>query len=267
MLFTTVMACGFAACGDDDDEVIVDPIIDNNVDKITYDGIVVTIDVNGNANGGHRFVKIDETNYFIDDIKYTVKNGDLVVSGYYKYNGTFKGEANLITQLIYNGKKMNVVAIERDAFLNCQTITSVIIPPSVTTIGYYAFQNCPALTSVKIPENVTTIEAWAFRGCTALSSVTIPNSVIEIGGQAFYDCNNLIAVYMGNGVKKIGYDAFKYCNKLIIVSIKSKTPPTIGIDSFSNRRNAYLYIPIGCKIQYETAKYWEDFGNIVEVDV
>ena len=88
MLFTAILACGVSACGDDDDKVIVDPIIDNKVDKITYDGIVVTIDVNGNANGGHRFLKIDETNYFIDDIKYTVKNGDLVVSGYYKYNDT-----------------------------------------------------------------------------------------------------------------------------------------------------------------------------------
>ena len=260
-----VAATTFTSCGDDDDNNdIVDPIVDNNDNKITYDGIVVTIDANGNADGGHRFIKIDDTNFFIDEIKYTVQDGDLVVSGYYKYDNKFKGEAEFITQLIYNGKKMNVVAIKNDAFLNCNVITSAIIPPSVKKIGYYAFQNCPALTSVTIPENVTTIEAWAFRGCTALKTVTIPNSVTEIGGEAFDHCSSLLSVRIGSGVKKIGYDAFDYCNNLVAIFIKAETPPTIGSDTFSNRRHAYLYIPKGSKIQYETAKYWEDFMEIVE---
>ena len=58
---------------------------------------IVSIDANGKANGGHRFTKIDNSNFYIDDIQYTAQNGDLVVSGYDK--GFFKGEAKLIDQL------------------------------------------------------------------------------------------------------------------------------------------------------------------------
>ena len=44
--------------------------------------LVVTVDANGNISGGHRFSRIDETNFYIDDVKYTAKDGSLVVSGY-----------------------------------------------------------------------------------------------------------------------------------------------------------------------------------------
>lgn len=145
--------------------------------------IIVTVDADGNADGGHRFVKIDDTNFYIDDIKYTATKGDLVVTGY--NHAFFKGEATIISQLNYVGREMHVIEIRWDAFSRCTGLTFVTIPSSVTSIGEYAFWGCTALTSVIIPSSVTCIGGNAFRGCTGLTSVTIPSSVTSIGNEAF----------------------------------------------------------------------------------
>ena len=76
------------------------------------------------------------------------------------------------------------------------SVTSVIIPNSVTSIGIYAFTYNNSLTSVTIGNSVTSIGVWAFYGCTSLTSVTIPNSVISIGNNAFADCSSLVTVYL-----------------------------------------------------------------------
>ncbi len=72
--------------------------------------------------------------------------------------------------------------------------TSVTIPDSVTSIGYYAFGDCLRLTSVTIPNSVTSIGYYAFGDCRSLTSVTIPDSVTSIGVGAFSNCDNLIEI-------------------------------------------------------------------------
>ena len=50
-------------------------------------------------------------------------------------------------------------------YYSCSSLTSIIIPNSVTSIGEYAFYNCTGLTSITIPESVTSIGGGAFKGC------------------------------------------------------------------------------------------------------
>ena len=76
------------------------------------------------------------------------------------------------------------------------SVTSVIIPNSVTSIGRYAFTYNTSLTSVTIGNSVTSIGDWVFYGCTSLTSVTIPDSVTSIGGLAFNGCTSLVTVYL-----------------------------------------------------------------------
>ena len=56
----------------------------------------------------------------------------------------------------------NCMHINRYAFENCNNLTSIDIPNSVTTIGEKAFYNCGGLREVSIPKPVTTIESQAF---------------------------------------------------------------------------------------------------------
>ena len=64
------------------------------------------------------------------------------------------------------------------------------IPATVTAIGDNAFFFCSSLTNVMIPNTVTSIGADEFYA-TKLISITIPASVTHIGRTAFYGCQTL----------------------------------------------------------------------------
>ena len=77
--------------------------------------------------------------------------------------------------------------------------TNLTLPESYNGQNYeiykYAFYRCDSLTSVTIPDSVTSIGNGAFLGCSNLTSVTIPDSVTYIPYEAFYSCDSLTDVY------------------------------------------------------------------------
>ena len=107
-----------------------------------------------------------------------------------------------------------VKTIYDKAFYQNTTITSVIIPDSVTTIGDDAFYLCSNLTSMVIPDSVTTIGNSAFSNCYKLTSVVIPDSVTTIGNQVFLNCSSLTSMVIPDSVTTIGSSAFSGCSRL-----------------------------------------------------
>jgi hypothetical protein len=255
----------------------------DNGKKNDKNEIVVRVDANGKANGDHHFSKIDDSNFYIDDIRYTAQNGDLIVSGYDE--AFFKGEAKLISQLNYNGREMRVLAIGEEAFDNCKVLTSIVISPFVKNIGKNAFSGCWGLTSVSMPNSVTTIGESAFAGCkftsinlpeqlisigkgafmgTDLTSIKIPKGVTEIEDFTFMSCIKLAYVHIPENVTSIGNSSFLACESLKYVKVKAKTPPAIDMMTFTNHGNATLSVPWGCKEIYESTQYWNGFQEIIE---
>ena len=55
-----------------------------------------------------------------------------------------------------------------------KTVTEIVIPDYVTSIGAYAFKDCSKLTSIELPDGVTSIGGSAFSGCSSLEEITIP---------------------------------------------------------------------------------------------
>ena len=157
-----------------------------------------------------------------------------------------------------------VTSIGRSAFEGCSGLTSVTIPSSVTSIDNGAFSDCSGLTSVTIEEGVTSIGNYAFLGCSGLTSVTIPSSVTSIGNSAFRVCSSLKSVTIPEGVTSIGDYAFNDCSSLTSVYCYIKTPLEITKNAFTNRANATLYVPYGCKSAYQNAYCWKEFKEIVE---
>jgi len=103
---------------------------------------------------------------------------------------------------------IKVTSIGYTAFSQCENLTSVAIPDSVTNIESYAFHICSSLTSITIPDSVTSIGMDAFSQCKSLTSITIPNSVTSIDSYAFSGCSNLTSVIIPDSVTSIGEFAF-----------------------------------------------------------
>ena len=77
----------------------------------------------------------------------------------------------------------------------------------MTSIGEYAFKNCEKLTSIIIPKSVTSIGDGVFWGCRLLTNIDIPESVTSIGDEAFKNCENLTKITIPDSVRC----AFPYC--------------------------------------------------------
>ncbi len=112
----------------------------------------------------------------------------------------------------YNGVSYTVSCIDYP-FYNCNNLTSVTIPNTVTSIGNSAFEGCTNLASITIPNSVKSIGSFAFSRCKKLKSVNI-NSVTSIGGRAFYNCSNLTSVFISNSLTDVPNNAFENCNNL-----------------------------------------------------
>ena len=132
-------------------------------------------------------------------------------------NGTYAeviGYSGTATKIViadtYNN--LPVKTIYQEAFKNDKAITSVVIPDSVTSIGYNAFYYCDSLTSVTIGNSVTSIGDWAFSDCYSLTSINIPDSVTSIGTCAFRFCYKLTSVTIPDSVTYIGSSAFSNCH-------------------------------------------------------
>lgn len=103
-------------------------------------------------------------------------------------------------------------AIPGFAFTRLSSLTSIVIPESVTAIGSSAFRSCSGLTGITIPEGVTTIGSSAFYCCYDLRKAVIPDTVAEIGSSAFLGCPDTV-IYCGESSAAHSYaedESIKY---------------------------------------------------------
>ncbi len=199
-------------------------------------------------------------------------------SEHYKYV-----PSSLKTVVVTGGKN-----IGNDAFRNCSSIESIILPDSLTDIGDNAFYGCSKLAivtinennsvyasqdgilynkektqfvyipnalsgAITIPDGITSIDSSAFAERRSITSVTLPDSVTSIGDSAFSDCRSLTSIIIPDGVITIGERAFYYCNLLTSVIIPDSIR-SIGDNAFSGY-NKLQYN------EYENAYYLGNSDN------
>jgi len=146
---------------------------------------------------------------------YTDNFGTITITGY-------RGSGGAVTiPAVTNG--LPVTGIGPMAFYG-QTVTSVTIPGSVTTIGELAFSECTSLTNVTISNGLANIVNAAFAYCPLLTSITIPGSVTNIGAYAFQYCSSLTNVTIGDSVTSIGRWAFYNCGNLTGAYFQGNAP-------------------------------------------
>ena len=126
----------------------------------------------------------------------------------------------------------SVTSIGEWAFWGCSSLSDIVIPSSVTSIGDGAFMCCRSLSKIVIPSSVTSIGFSAFFDCSSLSEIVIPSSVTSIGNRAFFSCRSLSKIVIPSSVTSIGDCAFERCCSLSEIVIPSSVT-SIGVSAFS----------------------------------
>ena len=172
-----------------------------------------------------------------------------------------------------------VTSIDSFAFRDCNNLTSITIPESVTSIEYGAniFSYCANLSSIKVDDDnpvyhddgncvihtaskelitgckdsvipadgsVISIGDFAFEGCTGLKDIEIPNTITSIGMCAFYDCDSLTEIELPDSITHVGYHTFVGCSNLETANIPPKVPYITWGMFAACRRLTTLTIPV-----------------------
>ena len=163
----------------------------------------------------------------------------------------------------YSVKEGTRIICDR-AFSCCVSLSEIVIPSSVTSIGKGAFSSCNSLSEIVIPSSVTSIDDCAFSSCSSLKYISIPKSVICLNGNPFaewygkLECLSPNFVYEGDilfnkdksriisfrkqntksyvipsSVTSIGDYAFSSCDSLSEIGIPSNVT-SIGDSAFSS---------------------------------
>ena len=184
------------------------------------------------------------------------------------------------------------------AFCNCFSLSNIVIPDSVTSIGKETFLNCFLLKSISIPKSVICLNGnpfflWdgkleclspnfiyeddvlfnkdkskiiAFRDKNTTSYV-IPDYVTSIGERAFDHCSALRSIVIPDSVTSIGERAFYSCSSLSNIVIPNSVTH-IGSIAFNNCSSlSDFVIPDSVtSIESDAFGYCSSLSNIVIPD-
>lgn len=162
-------------------------------------------------------------------------------------NNNYTGKPSLTNVILPS----SITSVGNYAFSGCSGLSSITIPSLVTTIGNNVFENCSGLSSVNLPTSVTSLGNSTFRNCSALTSFAIPPQIISIGYSVFGNCKGLTSITIPSSVTAIGSNCFYNCTGLTSVSIPSSVT-SIGGNAFGSCTSlTSMTIPISVnKIDY-----------------
>lgn len=100
--------------------------------------------------------------------------------------------------------------VEKIWELECENLTSVSLPSTLTVIGEESFCDNRYLTSVTLPKNLKAVGRCAFSSCRSLASIKFPDGLEVIGWAAFSGCEKLTSVTVPQSVRVIENYAFSY---------------------------------------------------------
>ena len=139
-------------------------------------------------------------------------------------SGLFEGCSSLKKVTFQNGSKLKLITASdwnstTGPFSGCSALEQIVLPDTVTEIGYRAFYGCSNLITINIPEGVSAIGEYAFYNCKKLDGIEIPEACRSIGNNAFYNCSSLTKIHLPDNCTVVGSSAFSNCESLADVKL------------------------------------------------
>ena len=152
----------------------------------------------------------------------------------------------------------SVEVIGQEAFADCSDLESIVIPDSVTKMGYWAFSGCSGLKQIKLSKNLKSITMDCFSECSALENIVIPEGITQLAPGAFMHCTNLKKIELPSTLEGIYEHAFARCINLTQITIPEKVN-VIAYGAFLGCDNLKdIYYP-------RTKEQWDEI-NIIKKD-
>lgn len=155
--------------------------------------------------------------------------------------------------------------IEGYVFSNCNNLTSILLPRTVTSISPGAFADNTVLSSITVnaaneyytsvegalydksvtilhtwplgkadptvfPSSLTTIGEYAFYGRSDMTHIRLPDQIETIGTGAFMYCHGLTSIRIPPSVTLIQTAAFRYCSNLENAFFAGSAAPELTVN-------------------------------------
>ena len=120
---------------------------------------------------------------------------------------------------------------------------SYTVLPGTTALGERCFYECNGLTQLYLPDSVTQIGANAMELCESLETVQLGSKVEKLGAYAF-SSTSIKRITLPASLKKVGKLAFSGCGQLQEVTFLGKKPEIADNAFLHVTANAY-YPPTG----------------------
>ena len=159
-----------------------------------------------------------------------------------------------------------------NAFMDCKTLSELLIPNSITRIGHKCFFRC-GIKLLNLPNSIKTIGDFSFYGCQ-FSQVVIPESVSSIGSNPFAGCNHLNDIQCKSDDFIFFEDTlYSTKSKLIACFTKNKTLKipgaikVIGDAAFINCNKNITSVSIPDSVKHIGTAAFYGCGNIENINL
>lgn len=190
---------------------------------------------------------------------------------------TIEGDIVIPATVEIDGTQYTVTQVADSAFGSCDKVTSVVLPPTLKSIGARGFSMC-GIKQITFPDGLETIgeEAFAsYNGVGISGSIVIPVTVRYIGVRAFFNLQLVSVDIQGDETSPlltIAEGAFGGTRSALkSIRVARPVPPQLGAGAFVAKDAdvpVTLYGAAASKLdEYKAAPGWSDMKFNVETPV